>query len=72
MSSPPHIASAKRNLNTYTSSVSIVFTRFLKEGLDLALKGIFVHHAGVQVGDFAGAIDEQGYRHSFVHAELLC
>jgi len=35
-------------------------------------KAAFVDHAGMHIGDFAVAVDEQGYRHAFADAELLC
>jgi hypothetical protein len=53
-------------------SVGRFLRGLVKNCLDLALEGGLVHHAGMHVGDFAGAIDEQGYRHPLVHAELLC
>src|SRR5690348_15611603 len=52
-------------------SSRIVLRWFFQKDLDFALEGIFVHHTGMQVGNFAVAIDEHAYRHSFVHAEFL-
>src|ERR1700752_321135 len=40
-------------------SSRIVLRWFFQKGLDFALEGIFVHHADVQVGNSAVAIDEQ-------------
>jgi len=37
-------------------SVRGVFRALLEEGLDLALEGGFVHHAGMHIGDSAAAI----------------
>jgi len=35
-------------------SSRIVLRWFFQKGLDLVLEGIFVHHAGMQIGDFSG------------------